>query len=908
MEGEPRGAPTTIPELIVSRRLYESPGRPASQDSDREGSGRGQAPSSTRTRWEVSCSQGAPGCFFMNLFGWVRVGIALIGVYVHSDIIYRQLVSRRRSCSQGSPAGFLMSSWSLPGLGSCSCSWVWTRPLTLSSGVISLSCFWVWTRIHTYGRLYVFTIWRARHYGSLASIASLLALVIQHRLSIALVLLAMLFLEWHLFDFGGDFYRTLYISFNFRVRYFRDSGLSVSRLASTCTSPFTTISSSLVSITTLPIILPVHLYLAPLMAKSLHFYIRSMRASRLSSTFSSPPTRSSKTTPPITSTSTYSIPQCTRIIETTSLICTSAYSIIQRMRYMLRKTLQWHASSSARFDGGVAQVARRLWGRSKSHRLCRGSLPALTSCSQHLVVRCALVLFSMFYAQQSVHTRSNARWYILALSYLPWLLCFCRAGSWLLRLRCRRCFLANTIMRHLPERSQFTTICSSARARKTRRGVRGSGNTNYTYTMPSGPNGTSLGPGQSSTPSSRPVRTNDNSSRVPGPQTPHPSPDPSMNTHWAPLTSQTNGTSTSTLRILWWNVQGLAAIWHMTDFWDILNEHADVVFMNETHHTALPIHENWDVFGVERDVTKSAGGVLALVRRSGRTRLKQVEHPYDGYIWILLRISPQQDIWLGGSYIPGPADPRFRRVQGEGRKDHFAALEEQLDIRSNQLWLMGGDCNSITSNRQPCWHDADLLNPRARSVDLPARVSDDTRPTSSHGKRFLSALADKGMILNGIIANNFSGAFTRMPQRLADCPGVLDYVFGPPSTLPLLEVGSLRVLDTPPDLSDHLPIVVAILTDDNAPQDCQRSDQRFEDKRLEALMIPDDPEIWEAIDGEIGNSTELQEICGALKRHIEEPASRAEAQTIVDSSMTGLTALHLQSLSVSPTCQETLVR
>ena len=38
--------------------------------------------------------------------------------------------------------------------------------------------------------------------------------------------------------------------------------------------------------------------------------------------------------------------------------------------------------------------------------------------------------------------------------------------------------------------------------------------------------------------------------------------------------------------------------------------------------------------------------------------------------------------------------------------------------------------------------------------------------------------------MNGVLDMGFSGAYTRLPSRGADCPGVLDYVFGSPSILP----------------------------------------------------------------------------------------------------------------------------
>ena len=68
------------------------------------------------------------------------------------------------------------------------------------------------------------------------------------------------------------------------------------------------------------------------------------------------------------------------------------------------------------------------------------------------------------------------------------------------------------------------------------------------------------------------------------------------------------------LVILWWNVN-VTARWHDGAFWEVI-DHADIVFLNETHHTVLPIKAGWRVHGGERLASDAAGGTLALVRDS----------------------------------------------------------------------------------------------------------------------------------------------------------------------------------------------------------------------------------------------------------------------------------------------------
>ena len=127
------------------------------------------------------------------------------------------------------------------------------------------------------------------------------------------------------------------------------------------------------------------------------------------------------------------------------------------------------------------------------------------------------------------------------------------------------------------------------------------------------------------------------------------------------------------LRIIWWNVQNVAALWHINDFWDILVEN-DIVFLSETHHTDVPHLNRWHLYGIERAATESApGGPLALVKHWCHDRVKADEHPFDGFLWLHIDMGWDELLWLGVTYIPGPTDPRFHRLQGCGHKDHFTS-------------------------------------------------------------------------------------------------------------------------------------------------------------------------------------------------------------------------------------------
>eukprot|EP00973_Karenia_brevis_P059982 8347375-Karenia_brevis.AAC.1 len=87
---------------------------------------------------------------------------------------------------------------------------------------------------------------------------------------------------------------------------------------------------------------------------------------------------------------------------------------------------------------------------------------------------------------------------------------------------------------------------------------------------------------------------------------------------------------------------------------------------------------------------------------------------------------------VGGLYLPGPSDPRFRSLQGAGKRDQFALLDQELLHLGGTSWLLGGDMNAITDQEQPSWEQSNPLDPTDTEPELPRRVSDDRRPISPH--------------------------------------------------------------------------------------------------------------------------------------------------------------------------------
>ena len=173
IKGELHGEHTTIPEFSNARRLYEPSGRSASQDFGTSAAidySRSQGAPGPMTRsfedivkgtlftivvmltsiislsgsyytyFMNKFSQGSPGGYFVNIFNWVRTGIIVsrTGLYMYFDIIHRQLPSRAYRYI-GPPT----SSLTLPGLCSCTCSYLYNLSIStcpFSSCLSSTSC------------------------------------------------------------------------------------------------------------------------------------------------------------------------------------------------------------------------------------------------------------------------------------------------------------------------------------------------------------------------------------------------------------------------------------------------------------------------------------------------------------------------------------------------------------------------------------------------------------------------------------------------------------------------------------------------------------------------------------------------------------------------------------------------
>ena len=173
--------------------------------------------------------------------------------------------------------------------------------------------------------------------------------------------------------------------------------------------------------------------------------------------------------------------------------------------------------------------------------------------------------------------------------------------------------------------------------------------------------------------------------------------------------------------------------------------------------------------------------------------------------------------------------------------------------------------NAITGTEQPPWSSSDLLDPHAPNIVQPQRTSDDKRPISAHGRRLLSALTASAILYNGLTDLDFDSSFTRLPTRDQDCPGVLDYIFGPPSMHRFFKRRALEVVDTPADFSDHQLVSIRLSWEETAPERHEENSNLFKLERLLSLKMPEDDQQWAELNQELQERDDFKSMCADLQ-------------------------------------------
>ena len=298
----------------------------------------------------------------------------------------------------------------------------------------------------------------------------------------------------------------------------------------------------------------------------------------------------------------------------------------------------------------------------------------------------------------------------------------------------------------------------------------------------------------------------------------------------------------STIRVGWWNIQGNLALLHDSQFWNHLTTF-DIVFLTETHHEFLPSCSGWEVCGLERTNGCAAGGTLAFITRSSQLNISAKDYKKDGNVWLCLSSDHEKDMWIAGTYVPGPSDPRFREAQCTQCHDYFHILRTRILSRNDDEWLLGGDFNCITNSLQSDFCADNPLDFKCPYPVSASRTSLDTRPVSAHGRRLLDTISNNAVILNGLDEMQFSSDFTRLPTKASDCPGVLDYIIAPPKVIPRLIKGSLCIIATPIDMSDHRLLAIDFKIGCSHQYDIHQP-QQFRQGTMCILSVPETEESW----------------------------------------------------------------
>ena len=805
----------------------------------------------------VSLSGGIPlalsrissSCFWV----WTRISILYLYLWEHV-IAGGSMTSFRPHHTRGTGSPWACSL--------SSCSWVLAPLPVIYSGICSI----IWHGLQ---------LPRSCSQGApggFITVVGMLALASRRTHIGILVVLVMLFVEWHLFDFGGNFYRKLYISSSLRVRYY---GISLtSRLASTlstsCTRRAMTTSSTLPCIPTYSIVQcmirmlrkppqrlacsPVRAFgaIASVVGQSLYYseFLRLCRGPL----------------PALMSCSQLPAVRCAVFFSSIIIYWSPmlGHILLHTARYMLMLIffpwflhLYVRRGFTNRCRGSLARLARnpRCAAIRKSRRGARGR--GLANATQ--VPPDDSTSAKSGPSQPTSQAPEDAQTYDKS---------SCSLGP-------------------SPRRGTNGTFSLSPRPRtkpSSERRIR-----RKTATLPSG-----------TSRHSRPTNAARERTTLEEPYV-HSSPtDPTQTrphdnqmsvTAAESKTEADSGVSPEAqIRMGWWNIEHISTVWFDEQFWDIL-EAFHIVFLTETHHTELPAHPGWRIIGQVRTSETKAGGILVLVRDGLPAQVEQVTYPFDDFVWLYLIFDNSIAWWVGGAYFPGPSDPRFRAQQGDGREDQFSVLAEQLRERVDQIWFLGGDFNGTTGTAQPLWGADDHLDATASDIQPPRRGSEDHRPVNAHGRRLLEALTDRGIILNGIQSKAFSESFTRSPQRAADCPGVIDYIVAPMTVLKMLPMSAFQVHETPPDFSDHhLTGLTA-----NRPSGAEGSNvdaSLFSMERLQALKIPETAEQWSIVDAEISESAEWGDLATDLETFLNSPTpARRDSQRFLDTVISKFTSI-----------------
>ena len=224
----------------------------------------------------------------------------------------------------------------------------------------------------------------------------------------------------------------------------------------------------------------------------------------------------------------------------------------------------------------------------------------------------------------------------------------------------------------------------------------------------------------------------------------------------------------SDLKLLTFNIEGLASGLEEPDVINLLNEH-DICIFSETWKTddsKINLPGWWD-FSIVRPKKKKpgrpSGGITTFCKSNLRPGIKIVQSS-EGFIWFKLDakfFNFINDIYVAAVYIP----PQYTKNLYSKKTDYFKSLNDTiLKFSDKGNIILAGDFNARVGMDESVHFDTthvdDLCPPDIIDTKPIQRNSCDTK-INQYGKKLLQTCkAFNLQIANGVVPGDRLGSFT----------------------------------------------------------------------------------------------------------------------------------------------------
>ena len=274
-----------------------------------------------------------------------------------------------------------------------------------------------------------------------------------------------------------------------------------------------------------------------------------------------------------------------------------------------------------------------------------------------------------------------------------------------------------------------------------------------------------------------------------------------------------------TVRICFWNVNGLSQEFLNDDICGNILKKNDIVLLCETWANSMDTFYldgfyscNYARVQKHKNARRCSGGLYLFIRNSIMQGIEILHNRDDLIAWIKLDktfFGLDKDLFVANAYVVPSNSPHVN-------PDTFDMIQEDIsNIPFDCNVLICADFNAHTNDSQDYIFSIpgndhgfeDLLNPMDdKPHHMPEkykiRTSLDKRPLNDHGRKLLDLCKTSGLlIVNGRIGNDF---YTRVGK---DTSGVVDYMLSSLSLLDIIE--NFTVQNKLPE-SDHLALEITI--------------------------------------------------------------------------------------------------